>query len=356
MQWKTATMIYREHLGDIQRSSKTLTRRMIALRLFGTWLTEAQIPDIKAIKTAHLYQFLSWLREIKSKRTQRILKPATIGNTLTAVRQVFALLSEEGRLSTDPCTALEALKTPTKESVRVILSQDEMTTLLDSVSGRNRKSLKLRAVLELSYACGLRASEVGSLRWESVDLAERTVMVVGGKGGKDRVVPITQVASNWLGLLRKHNLEAPFLSGWKAVSPITLNRQFQRAAFDCGLDKPGLSFHSLRHSCATHLLKNGADVRYVQELLGHSCVQTTALYLHEGQDWLRREYNTHHPRQNMMWKEADGEYLQRIDNLRTRLEAAEKTREWSRVHRDRYEKSRKAPRRSAQVAQVVVDS
>jgi len=349
-------MIYREHLGDLQRSSKTLTRRMIALRLFGTWLTQAQIADIKTLKTAQLYQFLSWLKVMKSPRTQRTLKPATIGNTLTAVRQVFALLYEEGRLIADPCTALESLRTPAKESLRVILSQEEMTTLLDSVAGRDRKSLKLRAVLELSYACGLRASEVGNLRWESVDLAERTVMVVGGKGGKDRVVPITQVAANWLGLLRKHNFEAPFLTGWKATSPVTLNRQFQRSAVDCGLDKPGLSFHSLRHSCATHLLKNGADVRYVQELLGHSSVETTMVYLHEGQDWLRREYNTHHPRQNMMWKEVDEEYLLRILALRTRLESAEKTRTWSRTHRARYDKSRKAPRRSAQVAPAVVDS
>jgi len=314
-----------------------LERRRIALNHFGGWMQSQGLTNAARITTEELYKFLAWIRSQISSRTGKPYSPATVLNTMIAIRQVFALLYEEGKIKADPCQALEKMKSLPASSVRVVLSEEEMIQLLESVSGRTRRELRLRAVLELTYACGLRASEVGSLRWEAIDLEDRTVTVIGGKGGKDRVVPFTRVAADWMGLLRRHNPWMVYLAGRKPRSATSLNRQFQRIARECGLDKPGLSFHSLRHSCATHLLKNGADVRYVQELLGHSSVETTMVYLHEGEDWLRKEYNTHHPRQNMMWKEVDEAYIGTLEDLRLRLEIADNHREKYQANRQKYE-------------------
>lgn len=342
MLWNTACLHYDQHLTDAGRSTKTHTRRKIALRLFGRWMESASLKDVRLVRTEHLYQFLAWLKAQTSPRTHRPYEPATVMNTMTAVRQVFALLYEDGKILRDPGTNLAPLKTPPRSEERVILDEQQMKTLLDSIDPVTRKGLRLRAILELAYGSGLRASEIGNLRWEAVDLAERTALVIGGKGGKDRVVPITTVAANWLILLRHSFPTQAYVCGRKPRSASTLNRQFQKAATDAEVDEPGMSFHSLRHSCATHLLKNGADLRYVQELLGHASVETTAVYLHEGHAWLKKEYNSYHPRQNGMWKEAEADTCAAWE---TRLLAAAEKRSWNWANRERYNRSRKAPRR-----------
>jgi len=348
MLWKTACSRYEAALRDDQRSPKTIERRRIALALFGFYLSHARITDIRGVKTEHLYAFLAWLKTRTSEHTNKPYAAATIQNTLTAVRQVFTLVHDEGSILRDPAAALTAFKAPPKETERVLLGEEDVARLLESVHGTNLASLRLRVLLELAYAAGLRASELGSLRWESIDIRERTAMVVGGKGGKDRIVPITEIAAEWLAHLRLRSPHEVYITGHKARAASSLNRQFQRVAVEAGVDKPGLSFHSLRHSCATHLLRHGADLRYVQELLGHASVETTALYLHEGREWYRREYNSHHPRQNGLWKDADAVYRKHLDVFEAELRATEETRTWHREHKEQYNRDRKAPRKRPQ--------
>lgn len=345
MRWKTASRYYERHLVDVRASDKTIERRRIALKLFAAFLFESGLEDVRRIGRENLYAFISWLKDRTSPATGRNYAAATILNTLSAVRQVFSLLYEDGRLLRDPFALMERFQAPVKEEEKVILEVAQIEHIFCACTPDTERRFRLRAILELAYASGLRASEIGSLRWDSIDLKDRTVMVVGGKGGRDRVVPITRVACEWLLRLRLRYPAEVYLCGERARSAASLNRAFKRAAACAGVNVAGLSFHSLRHSCATHLLKNGADLRYVQELLGHASVETTAVYLHEGRSWLKKEYNTYHPRQNGLWKEVDSDYLECLLSFEKRLKTAEKKRELHRKNKDRYEASRKASRK-----------
>lgn len=356
MLWTQACGLYEAHLGDLQRSPKTLARRRQALKLFGLWWGQGSRKDLATLDGPKLEAYLRWLRAWVSPRTGKVLAPATVANAWTALGQVLALLHEDGLLERNPLAALAPLRVPARAPVRVVLDEDQMTRLLESVDTATPRSLRLRAVLELAYACGLRASELGGLRWDRLDLTERRVLILGGKGGRDRVVPLTRTAAAWLGQLRRLRPREPYVCGRRPASPTTLNKHWKQIAQACGLAQPGLSFHSLRHSCATHLLKHGADIRYVQALLGHTSVETTLVYLHEGPVWLKRQYNSFHPRQNQLYKDLEGSEAQAWESFAAELEAADQRRLRAWNKRAQTEAQRRAPRRRGKIPGPVLDS
>ena len=226
---------------------------------------------------------------------------------LSAVRSFLGFLCREGRLEHNPARTVRTPKQPSRLPRH--LRPGEVETLLETIDGDDPLSLRDRALFELAYATGLRVSELVGLDWPAVDLESRVLRVMG-KGGKERMVPFGRHAAaalgGWLetwdevrsqaGEDRRSVSEPIFLNyrggrlGARSVRRL-LDRHVDRAALAAGVHP-----HALRHSFATHLLEGGADLRAIQELLGHSSLSTTQRYTHLDVDRLLATYREAHPR------------------------------------------------------------
>ena len=240
---------------------------------------------------------------------QRAGKAATsIARSLVAVRSLHRFLSEEGRIDRNPAADVESPKVP--QGLPKPLSEAEVESLLASVVGNGPLERRDRAILEVLYGTGIRISELVGLSLGDVDLGDR-VMRVFGKGSHERVVPVGRLAADamkdWLassgrGALvperwaKRGDAEAVFLNARGG----RLSRQGAWGIVRVHADRVGLgdrlSPHVLRHSCATHMLDHGADIRVVQELLGHASVATTQVYTLVSAERLRSVYENAHPR------------------------------------------------------------
>ena len=178
------------------------------------------------------------------------------------------------------------------------------------------------------YSSALRVSEVSKLDIADLDFNERMVIVRGGKWGKDRVEPVSEVAIKFLKLYVSARQEASgplFLSeGRRRLGGAAINRRVKEHLKAQGIYRRGLSAHSFRHATATHLLAHGADLRYVQELLGHESIETTVIYTHELVENMKRIYKSYHARENELYEEVGDEYLKRLDAFIQRLKRQKK--------------------------------
>ncbi len=234
--------------------------------------------------------------------------PTTVARRLAAVRGFHGHLLAEGRLPGDPTAGVEAISVPA--GVPHPLEPEQVERLLASPTGDDARAVRDRALLEFLYATGARISEACGLDVDDVDFTEDLVRLFG-KGAKERVVPFGETSREALGAwLRGGAREElrgsrPRSSGDREAFFLTdtgrrLNRQkawsiVVRAAARAGLP-PGVSPHVLRHSCATHMLDNGADLRIVQEMLGHASISTTQVYTRVSRQRLLQVYREHHPR------------------------------------------------------------
>jgi integrase/recombinase XerC/integrase/recombinase XerD len=229
---------------------------------------------------------------------------ATVARKLAATRRLFAALLRAGVVEANPAELVASPKKDTK--LPRVLSRDEMQELLEKIPARTPLELRDRAMLELTYSCGLRAQELVDLDLGSVDF-EGERLRVQGKGGKTRYVPVGEPAQralrNYLDrgrpeLAARASTEPAALlvsKSGRRLHPSDLRRRLElwvRHAAIAG----GVSPHALRHSFATHLLEGGADLRAIQELLGHSSVSTTQVYTRVEPSWMRRQYARSHPR------------------------------------------------------------
>ena len=180
-----------------------------------------------------------------------------------------------------------------------MLTNEEVTRLLNSVSEADTLSIRNRAMLELLYATGLRVSELISLKFSNIDIEECYVKIFG-KGNKERLVKNKKKAQlylkRYLRVRKKTKSEFVFLTRLnKPISRIEFWRQLKQIALKAGIMK-NITPHTLRHSFATHLLTGGADIRFVQEMLGHSSISTTQRYTHVTQERLKEQHKKYHPR------------------------------------------------------------
>jgi integrase/recombinase XerC len=232
---------------------------------------------------------------------------ATVARKLASLRAFFAFLTREGAAA-NPAESVAAPKVPAK--LPVYLTAEDMKRLLDGaeatarVATGPRRGLALRnaALLELLYSCGLRAAECAGMDWAHIDGQLGVVRVEHGKGGKQRVVPVGEPALASLGKYRdgwegpRHSLEAVFLNArGQRLSVRSVGRILEACLRQAGL-QPGASPHALRHSFATHLLEGGADLRAIQEMLGHASISTTQRYTHVDLRRLSAVYDRAHPR------------------------------------------------------------
>jgi integrase/recombinase XerD len=217
------------------------------------------------------------------------------------LRGFYRYQVRENRLSVDPVALIESpnLGRPLPKS----LTENDVERLLQAPLTDEAVGLRDRTMLEVLYACGLRVTELVSLTLPQVNLRQGVVRVTG-KGGKDRLVPMGEVAAQWL--TRYMNEARPLLLRAQSdvLFPSTRGQQMTRQTFwhrikhwatVAGIDKP-LSPHTLRHAFATHLINHGADLRVVQLLLGHSDLSTTQIYTHVAQERMKSLHAEHHPR------------------------------------------------------------
>jgi integrase/recombinase XerD len=230
--------------------------------------------------------------------------PATVKRRVAAIRALFRHLVREQVVAVDPTVDLGAPRLPRR--LPRVLTVQEVEALLAAPDPSTPEGLRDRAMLELLYASGLRVSELVGLNLGDVDLAAELVRCVG-KGGKDRVVPVGSRAI--AALLDYQRQGRPVLAGRRGLQALFISRRGRLTRQGCwkllraharraGITTP-LTPHVLRHSFATHLLEGGADLRAVQEMLGHASVSTTQIYTHLARDRLRAVYMQAHPRPGM---------------------------------------------------------
>jgi len=242
------------------------------------------------------------LRRYAASLSSQDLAPSTIARKLAAIRGLYAFLLRTGRVRHNPADLVSAPKAESK--LPTVLTAEQMATLLDRVPARTPLEIRDRAMLELAYSCGLRSEEVISIEVDSIDFDSEQIDVVG-KGSRHRRLPMGEPAQRAVevyltkarpSLVEDRAEKALFLSrNGRRLSPSDVSRRLSiwvREAATAG----GISPHALRHSFATHLLEGGADLRTIQELLGHSSISTTQVYTHLDAARLRDAYAGSHPR------------------------------------------------------------
>lgn len=229
------------------------------------------------------------------------LSKRSAARLLSALRSFFDWCVQEGELQDNPCDRVESPKLG--KYLPEVLSVEEVDAILESVDLRAPFGKRNRAILEVLYGCGLRVSEAAALRISHVHLDDGYVDVIG-KGDKQRLVPLGEVAAD---AIRSYLADRPepaarayedvlFLNRYgKSISRVSLFKLVKEQAMAAGIRKE-ISPHTFRHSFATHLIENGADLRIVQEMLGHESILTTEIYTHIDTRTWHRSILEHHPR------------------------------------------------------------
>jgi site-specific recombinase XerD len=228
--------------------------------------------------------------------------PATVARKLAAVRGLFGFLVRTERAGQNPAELVSSPKR--SEKLPKVLSSEQMRTLLELIPARTPLQLRDRALLELAYSCGLRCEEIVNLDQGSMDFDSEQLRVMG-KGSKERILPVGEPAQRALrryleqgrrALATDPRQQALFLSkSGRRLSNSDITRRLGLWTREAAM-AAGVSPHSLRHSFATHLLEGGADLRTIQELLGHASISTTQVYTRVDAARLRDTYAASHPR------------------------------------------------------------
>ena len=278
-------------------SKNSLSAYRRDLTLFANWLE----LDSECTKSVYQVVEADLTAYMASKRDD---KASTANRRLTVFKRFYRYALRQHLVEQDPCLKLRAAKQA--QRFPKVLSEEQITTLLNTPDTAEALGLRDRTMLELMYASGLRVSEIVSLKTVALGLNEGVVRVVNGKGGKERLVPFGAEAGEWL---RRYLQEARhvLLEG-KTCQEVFVGRHtgsgLTRQAFWSIIKryaqladiKVALSPHTLRHAFATHLLNHGADLRVVQLLLGHADISTTQIYTHVARERLKSIHAQHHPR------------------------------------------------------------
>ncbi|MGE0709335.1 MAG: tyrosine-type recombinase/integrase [Planctomycetota bacterium] len=259
------------------------------------------------VTTDQLREYQAGLLSGTASRSGRPLSGRNVYRVACNLRTFFGWLQGEGFVAKDPTGRLERLK-PDEPPLGSVLTEDEAKRLVEAADTTQPTGLRDRVAVELLYATGLRRAELLALDLSDCDLRERLVTVRHGKGDKARQVPLTRSAAlrveHYLAearpkLLRCFPTTALLMTRHgKRLGTATVMRLLQRLAKRAEIDK-AVTPHTLRRSFATHLMQNGASLRSIQLLLGHSQLTTTAAYLRLSPEELRREILEHHPRERL---------------------------------------------------------
>ncbi len=262
------------------------TRRAyrIDLEEFAAWL-RARGQPLDAVDARTLADYTAELGSARAGRDPRRLAPATIARKLAAVRALLRFSLGGDRVPETSFSPRRRRRLPDAPKV------DEIDALLDGFSPADPLSLRNRALVELVYSAGLRSREAVGLDLDDVDFDQELVRV-HGKGGKERAIPLGEEAAHWLARYLRDGRPALARGAENALFISARGRRLDTSTLRRLVPHP----HRLRHAFATHLLEGGADLRVIQELLGHSSLSTTQVYSHVDARRLRRVYDRTHPR------------------------------------------------------------
>ncbi|MHA1206197.1 MAG: site-specific tyrosine recombinase/integron integrase [Candidatus Hodarchaeales archaeon] len=270
-------------------SDKTIREYSYDLKMLKKFNKE----PIEKCTTTDLRRFFLYLKRDKS------YAPRSLHRKICSLKSFYKFLKKEAFISINPAENIESPKIP--KSLPKTISVDEAAQLLNAP-----KNLRDRAVLYLLYGTGMRVSELSDLNIENLDLKNRLIRIIEGKGNKDRIIPlpdlIIPIIEKYLHA-RRDDIESSALilnrSG-KRLTSRSIQRLVKKYKEQVNLQEKKVTPHTLRHAFATHLLANSVDIRVIQELLGHASLSTTQLYTHVSLAHLRKSYDLGHPlsRQN----------------------------------------------------------
>ena len=281
-------------------SKNTIASYTLDITRYVDFLQRHRVHDLDKVTEAHMSRFMASLRG-------EGLSPRSVTRTLSAVKGFHKFLMGDGIVHTNPTENIDRPKLP--RLLPDILSQSEVDSILKQPAKRteDKRCLWVRdkAILETLYATGMRVSEVTALKQANV-LRKQGLVRVFGKGSKERIVPIGGSALRWIARYQ-HEVRPSFLKRGKSQDALFLNVRgtamtrmsiwniVQVYTKGAGIMKD-VHPHTFRHSFATHLLEGGADLRAVQEMLGHSDISTTQIYTHIDREYLKEVHRTFHPR------------------------------------------------------------
>jgi site-specific recombinase XerD len=320
-----ATQLMKQYMNDAGYKQRTISNYLGGVTVLFRFLEtqKGSSVDLRDVTKPVLDSFLPYLQFEMTGKKGSFLSNHSKQVVLTSVRLLFRILTLENLIITNPTQHLHIAKKKDR-NVRKYLSQEQMAQFLDSIDIHTPQGLRDRCLFELMYSSGLRSSEVCRLDQEDIRFEERMIHVRTSKGYKERTVPFSSVALKFLELYLAGDTKStgpvfPGYSASKTLVPGTVNKLFKKYLKTVVEDGSGLSAHSIRHSCASHLLASGADLRYVQELLGHDSIETTVRYTNELYENIKAIYKSFHPRENQLYREVDDEYLARLGRFKERL-------------------------------------
>lgn len=298
--WTQALKEYEIHLG-IEKGLAKLSREaylrdLNRYRFYAEDILEYSSPAL--IQLDQLQEFLVFLVQ------DCFLAERSLARNISALRSFHGFLLTDELAGGDPSSLLEMPRLTQK--LPTVLHYEEIEKMMAHIDLETPLGLRNRAILEVLYSCGLRVSELTGLQLSRLYRKEGFVQIVG-KGNKERLVPIGEPALNWIERYEQElrdeqniqpgNEDFVFLNRrGKALSRVMVFHIVKGAAKAAGIEK-NVSPHTLRHSFATHLIEGGADLRAIQEMLGHESITTTEIYLHMDTEYLREVFQLYHPRQ-----------------------------------------------------------
>ncbi len=248
---------------------------------------------------------LSEIEAMLAEQYDQEISPRSLSRIISGLKSFFRFMLLNGYREDNPTELLESPKIGLK--LPHVLSIEEIDKILSVIDVSTAEGTRNYAIIETLYSCGLRVSELTGLRFQNLYLNEGYIRVEG-KGSKQRLVPISDIAiqkiNNWLTYRKKINIKKGsedilFISNrGSSISRITVFYYIKQYAEMSGINKE-ISPHTFRHSFATHLLERGANIRVIQEMLGHEKINTTEIYTHMDRNFLRQEIIEHHPRNKM---------------------------------------------------------
>ncbi len=275
-------------------SENSIDAYMTDLAKLSTFLEKEQLT-IENVTLDHLQQFIAQLYDLG-------INPRSVARIISGIKSFYNFLILDGYIQTDPTELLETPKIGLK--LPTVLSLEEIKSILSQIDVSTKEGQRNRTIIEVLYSCGLRISELTSLKFSGLFLDEGFIKVEG-KGSKQRLVPISETAiqeiNNYLYYrnqqkAKKGSEDILFLSNRGTAISRIMVFHFIKEYTEKAQIKKTISPHTFRHSFATHLLEGGANIRAIQLMLGHEKITTTEIYTHMDMTYLREEIITHHPR------------------------------------------------------------
>ena len=259
------------------------------------YLGDLDIKNLSDVKSTHIRDYIRVLSDGG-------MAPASISRIISSIRTYYRFLSSENILDENPVLLINNPKLPKK--LPDVLSEKEISLIINAIQESSQFYQRDKAIIELLYSCGIRVTELCNLEMSNLFIDQDLIRVMG-KGNKERLLPLGVRSKKYLDDYIKHSRNIHIKKSGSSFVFVSRNgNQLTRAMINIILNKwtqvsglkKSVSPHKLRHSFATHLLEGGADLRFVQALLGHSDISTTQIYTHIDKHYLKEVYKIHHPR------------------------------------------------------------